>query len=71
MTGMSREELLAFNQYLTFGNLSANPGVVVAVGIERVPPLATAPTGEERDRLFGAYQADVDRTIPAVVLSRR
>ena len=38
-------------------------------------------TGEERDRVFadmvaalprfGGYQADVDRTIPVVVLSRR
>ena len=64
-----------------FGNVSANPEVMVEVGTERFAAVATAPTGGERDRVFadmvaalprfGGYQADVDRTIPVIVLSRR
>lgn len=64
-----------------FGNLSAHPEVVVEVGSERFDAAATSPTGEERERLFadmvaalprfGDYQAQVERVIPLVVLSRR
>jgi deazaflavin-dependent oxidoreductase (nitroreductase family) len=64
-----------------FGNLSANSEVVVEVGTERFAAVASVPADAERERVFAAmvaalprfgdYQADVDRTIPVVVLSRR
>ena len=61
-------------------NLVANPGVIVEVGGERYEARATPLEGDERDRefaaqaerwpQFGAYQAQTDRVIPVVALTR-
>jgi deazaflavin-dependent oxidoreductase (nitroreductase family) len=61
-------------------NLVANPEVVVEVGADRYQARATPLEGEERDRefaaqterspQFGQYQAQTDRVIPVVALTR-
>jgi deazaflavin-dependent oxidoreductase (nitroreductase family) len=64
-----------------FENLQANPDATIEVRDEVVPVRAMAAQGEERDRLWSLmtevwpayddYQANTDREIPVVVLSRR
>ncbi|MCC6704233.1 MAG: nitroreductase family deazaflavin-dependent oxidoreductase [Thermomicrobiales bacterium] len=63
-----------------YHNLVANPEVMIELGGETYPALATPAEGEERDRLFaamvarwpffGEYQRRIDRRIPVVRLSR-
>ncbi len=63
-----------------FHNLVAHPRVSVEVGGESFEADATVAEGEERDRLyanqvavmpgFADYQAQTDRVIPVVVLTR-
>lgn len=61
-------------------NLTANPDTTIEVGNETIDVTATDATGEQRTRLweaqkrdapqFAEYEANTDRTIPVVVLSR-
>ncbi|HEV7132880.1 MAG TPA: nitroreductase family deazaflavin-dependent oxidoreductase [Gaiellaceae bacterium] len=63
-----------------FLNILADPHVVVEVGDERYPAIATPLEGDERDREYAAqaerypqfaeYQEKTDRVIPVVALER-
>jgi deazaflavin-dependent oxidoreductase (nitroreductase family) len=63
-----------------YENLRANPKATVQVLGEEIPVLATTARGEERARLwalmcevwpaYADYQANTDREIPVVVLTR-
>jgi deazaflavin-dependent oxidoreductase (nitroreductase family) len=63
-----------------YENLRANPEATVQVLGEEIPVLATTAQGEERARLwalmcevwpaYADYQANTDREIPVVVLTR-
>jgi deazaflavin-dependent oxidoreductase (nitroreductase family) len=64
-----------------FTNLQAHADVAIQVKGEQIPVRATTAEGAERDRLWSLmtevwpayddYQANTDREIPVVVLSRR
>lgn len=64
-----------------FENLSADPDVTIQVQAEEIPVTASTAEGEERARLwslmaevwpaYDEYQAQTDREIPVVILSRR
>ncbi len=64
-----------------FLNLRANPEITIQVQADEIPVVATVAEGEERARLWAAmnemwpgyddYQAQTEREIPVVVLSRR
>src|SRR5947209_11421179 len=60
-------------------NLKAHPNVVIEVGTETIPVVASEATGEERERLFRTqaervpqfadYEKQTDRVIPVIVLA--
>nr|BBH85427.1 hypothetical protein KTC_01780 [Thermosporothrix sp. COM3] len=64
-----------------FHNLQASPDVIVEVGTDTFPAIATRITGEERDRLyarqaaifpaFADYETRTSRLIPVVALQRK
>jgi deazaflavin-dependent oxidoreductase (nitroreductase family) len=64
-----------------YKNLQADPQATIEVAADEVPVVATTAEGDERARLWAAmtevwpayddYQANTDREIPVVVLTRR
>jgi deazaflavin-dependent oxidoreductase (nitroreductase family) len=64
-----------------YHNVVAHPGVTVEVGTDTFAARATVVDGVERDKLFASmaamipiyaeYQAQITRTIPVVVLTRK
>ena len=60
-------------------NLKAHPGVMIEVGTDTLPAVASEATGEERERLFrtqverspqfGEYERKANRAIPVMVLT--
>ena len=62
-----------------YHNLKAEPNVSIEVGDQKLDALATEATGDERDRLYSAQEAEqpqfsgyaekTDRKIPVIVLS--
>ncbi len=63
-----------------YGNVQADPNVIVEVGTDRFPARARATEGDERRRLldahiaaipqFGIYEKMTDRLLPVVVIER-
>jgi deazaflavin-dependent oxidoreductase (nitroreductase family) len=62
-----------------YHNLKAQPNVTIEVGTETIDAVASAATGEERDRLcrtqaerapqFAEYEKQTDRVIPVIVMT--
>ena len=60
-------------------NLKAHPDVMIEVGTDTLPAVASEATGEERERLFrtqverspqfGEYERKANRAIPVMVLT--
>jgi deazaflavin-dependent oxidoreductase (nitroreductase family) len=69
------------NDPVWFQNLEAEPNAEIEVRDEKIPVVASAAEGAERERLWGlmtqvwpdydAYQQRTEREIPVVVLTRR
>jgi deazaflavin-dependent oxidoreductase (nitroreductase family) len=64
-----------------YHNVIAHPNVKIEVGTETIDVVASAPTGEQRERLFrtmaerfpqiSEYQQEAKRPIPVIVLTPR